>query len=511
MVDPATASHIVLASTPGWSHFRTMCILAARLTAERPIVVTILVPYWMKILDQVNSETARYLQNVPIPRGLLRIIAVGEHSEAQNPAEIFAVGFQAMQSLWPRLIGNQSVECSATHTIHAPTKPPSVVLIDPFLYSWYPILRTSPKTSIMWYVAGTAAGGAYICQPGGRYTVDELLDKNKGRPQMTGRILQLAAHPPMYDWEFAPQKLEHFDIMIKLEAVITQALDESDGIVTTCSVGFDGEAALAGMDALATRNRPSFHLGPLVPFKDGTTEFSPATLEAELATAPPGVASAIQSFLDDHLTSKGSHSVIYICFGTHVWPKENIDHLWALLDALGDRGIPFVLSHSSPTAQIPSEIRKRYADSKMGLLVPWSPQQTVLAHKAVGWFVTHGGAGGTLDALSQGVPMIGWPSFGDQPSNIAYLTHIADVAFELIEVRTGEHGLKPLLPSGKTPTGTLEAFQKELQVLLDDMAGSAGARKRQNAKKHQAELGKAWSEGGPARAAFNHFVERFNL
>lgn len=32
-------------------------------------------------------------------------------------------------------------------------------------------------------------------------------------------------------------------------------------------------------------------------------------------------------------------------------------------------------------AQIPDAIKEQYADAKKGLIVPWSPQQTVMAHK----------------------------------------------------------------------------------------------------------------------------------
>lgn len=88
---------------------------------------------------------------------------------------------------------------------------------------------------------------------------------------------------------------------------------------------------------------------------------------------------------------------------------------------------------------------------------------------------------------------------GDQPGNIAYLVHTADVAFELVEVRTGAHGLKPLYASGKTPTGTLDAFRTEFKQVLDDMAGEVGARKRANARRMQGSLAKAWNDDGPAR------------
>ena len=100
---------------------------------------------------------------------------------------------------------------------------------------------------------------------------------------------------------------------------------------------------------------------------------------------------------------------------------------------------------------------------------------------------------------------------GDQPSSIAYLTHKIDVAFEFIEVRTGEYGLKPMLSSGKTPTGTLDAFREELAQVLDNLTGEVGSRKRANARRVKSKLAMAWTEGGAAREAFSHLVERYGL
>lgn len=108
--------------------------------------------------------------------------------------------------------------------------------------------------------------------------------------------------------------------------IITRSLYESDGIITSCALGYDGEAALSALSNWAAgKNYPTFHVGPLLPFKQGTTEFSKATLDAELAIAPEGVADAIQSFLDAQFDAKGESSVVYICFGTLFWYAMILD------------------------------------------------------------------------------------------------------------------------------------------------------------------------------------------
>ncbi|KAF7981467.1 hypothetical protein HWV62_33501 [Athelia sp. TMB] len=102
---------------------------------------------------------------------------------------------------------------------------------------------------------------------------------------------------------------------------------------------------------------------------------------------------------------------------------------------------------------------------------------------------------------------IGWPIFADQPASVTHLAHNLDVAFELFEVRTGERGLSKIYRTGHTPSGTLEAFRKELEGVLKDMQSEVGRRKRANAQRIQQELSGAWQEGGAAKASFERFLE----
>jgi pathogen-inducible salicylic acid glucosyltransferase len=76
--------------------------------------------------------------------------------------------------------------------------------------------------------------------------------------------------------------------------------------------------------------------------------------------------------------------------------------------------------------------------SKKSLLVTWSPQLEVLAHKSVGCFMTHCGWNSTLEALSLGVPLVAMPQWTDQPTNAKC---IADVWHVGVRLKANEKGI----------------------------------------------------------------------
>ncbi|VAI23835.1 unnamed protein product [Triticum turgidum subsp. durum] len=51
----------------------------------------------------------------------------------------------------------------------------------------------------------------------------------------------------------------------------------------------------------------------------------------------------------------------------------------------------------------------------------WAPQRQVLAHGAVGGFVTHCGWNSVLEAIMAGVPMLAWPLYAEQRMNRVFL------------------------------------------------------------------------------------------
>jgi hypothetical protein len=88
-----------------------------------------------------------------------------------------------------------------------------------------------------------------------------------------------------------------------------------------------------------------------------------------------------------------------------------------------------------------------------------------------------------------------WPIEVDQPANAINLALNLDAAFELIEVRTGEAGLK-LMYRGTQAKGLPEAVVAEAREVLRMARGEEGTRKRRNAEKIRDEMRMTWEEGG---------------
>ena len=105
-----------------------------------------------------------------------------------------------------------------------------------------------------------------------------------------------------------------------------------------------------------------------------------------------------------------------------------------------------------------------------------------------------------------------WPMGADQPVNAAVLSLSHKAAFELIEVRSGENGTKPLLRFEGTayqPTFTVEAVKAEVEGLLEKLKGEEGRIVRSNFERLGEEMWRSWDEGMQSRIELNELLEKF--
>ncbi|KAK6148593.1 hypothetical protein DH2020_019505 [Rehmannia glutinosa] len=117
------------------------------------------------------------------------------------------------------------------------------------------------------------------------------------------------------------------------------------------------------------------------------------------------------------LNTQPKNSVIYVAFGsTSKFTHQQLDEL---ANGLVLTGRPFlwvawaglVRDGPSPTYYIHNFMKRVGGQGKV---VEWAPQEAVLAHPSVACFVTHCGWSSFMEGLSNGVPLVCWPYFGDQ-------------------------------------------------------------------------------------------------
>ncbi|CDY70793.1 BnaAnng35060D, partial [Brassica napus] len=144
----------------------------------------------------------------------------------------------------------------------------------------------------------------------------------------------------------------------------------------------------------------------------------------------------------DWLNQQPDESVLYISFGSggSLTAKLLTELAWGL-EQSQQRFVwvvrpPIDGSSCSATPEyLPEGFVTRTSDR--GLVVPsWAPQAEVLAHRAVGGFLTHCGWNSTLEGVVNGVPMIAWPLFAEQNMNAALLSDELGIAVRAEEANT---------------------------------------------------------------------------
>ncbi|KAI4296453.1 hypothetical protein L6164_036409 [Bauhinia variegata] len=133
------------------------------------------------------------------------------------------------------------------------------------------------------------------------------------------------------------------------------------------------------------------------------------TVTPPLPPAPPSISdgNGCLPWLDKH----SAKSVAYVSFGTTVAPPPH--ELVAVAEALEESGVPFLWSlREDLKGFLPNAFLEK--PNMDGKIVAWAPQSQVLAHDAIGVYVTHCGCSSVNESIANGVPMICRPYFGDQ-------------------------------------------------------------------------------------------------
>ncbi|KIM47087.1 glycosyltransferase family 1 protein [Hebeloma cylindrosporum] len=521
-------SHFLLVPLPAFGHTRPVCVLAARLVLEEEnVVLTFFAPPHQ--FEQVRKDISNQLPDSLISsdvkeKALKRIrIVTTFKSTDNNVFNLSTPFFQSYPGAYETLYHGRPFTCATTGKVFDAMPPPVAVILDhcslPQLQATRALSGTSvaiiamiilPASYMICYFGPESQGGItdFGRTVDGQARVGASPDGPRNKPfgHTEGKIIKIAGLPDMYDYELFPQKLPFESPFAPVVRGGFQFFDQCDAALIASSYSYEG-AALGQMKSHFKSRLPIYCVGPLLPSGYGR----PSVVErSESNNLNSRVESDVQVFLNEMRDKYGKRSVVFISFGTIFWPMtpEYVDEL---IQVLIEKVVPFIFCNASPFAKLPEEIANNIKSSGLGFLTTWAPQQDVLNHSATGWFLTHGGNGGVTESLGSGVPLICWPFDGDQPTTSAHLSCTLKVAFELIEVRTGSNGLKPMLRNGLAAKGTREAVGRELREVIDACRGEAGSELTKNAQKLKWKFQKAWEDGGEAKRELNAFLKRYVL
>ncbi|XP_049318044.1 UDP-glycosyltransferase UGT5 isoform X3 [Bactrocera dorsalis] len=144
-----------------------------------------------------------------------------------------------------------------------------------------------------------------------------------------------------------------------------------------------------------------FSQGPIRPNVPNLIEIGGIQIKEKPDPLPTDIAKVLD---------ESKEGVIYFSLGSNIkgshLNEEKIKIMFNVISKLPYK----VLWKWSPT-ELPGE-------SKNIIFRDWLPQDDILAHPNVKLFITHGGMGSVVESQYHGVPMVGIPLFGDQPSNM---------------------------------------------------------------------------------------------
>uniref|UniRef100_A0ACD5WCS5 Uncharacterized protein n=1 Tax=Avena sativa TaxID=4498 RepID=A0ACD5WCS5_AVESA len=256
------------------------------------------------------------------------------------------------------------------------------------------------------------------------------------------------------------------DALLRIHLDQMRVVAASKAIVINTFHGIEKDV----LDALAAVLPPVYTVGPLstiissLPAGDSTS-----TDTASLLTED----TECMAWLD----GKEARSVVYVSYGSHA--AMSADKIKDFASGLARCGSPY-LWVLRPDMAADVEV------GQDGLVVPWCAQEAVLAHPAVGLFVTHCGWNSILESVLAGVPVLGWPMISEQTTNCRQLSTAWNIGAELPH----------------------EAGSDEIAALVREMlAGKKGVEARERTLEWKRLAEDATKEGGSSYVNLDRLVE----
>ncbi|KAI5083162.1 hypothetical protein GOP47_0002905 [Adiantum capillus-veneris] len=284
-----------------------------------------------------------------------------------------------------------------------------------------------------------------------------------------GKLIDCIAGAPPLRFKDLPgfvQPYKEPDFMFNFCVQPFTRLQEAHCVLMNSFEAMEGKALQAIMQEMPGCR--VYTVGPILP----PDCFSGKKLSNSAFNRTPGFWAEDYSCLQ-WLDSQQEGSVLYVSFGSIALLTEEELHEFALgLEATGFPVLwvlrPGVLEDGGQMTLTPG-----FQDRTQGrmYIIDWAPQLHVLAHPSVGAFFTHAGWNSTLEGVSQGKPLLGFPYFADQMLNCRCIQDLWGNGLAL--ERHGEGLLTRAIVETKSRTLMSDAKLRGTALLLRDGARQA--------------------------------------
>ena len=221
--------------------------------------------------------------------------------------------------------------------------------------------------------------------------------------------------------------LNHFNLPIFVTE--TQRSPQAHALILNTFEDLEGPA----LSHIRTHCSKVYTIGPLHSLLKFQLEAKRSLSQSQSSNSLFEVDRSCMTWLD----AQPLKSVIYVSFGSisTMTKDEHIEFWFGLVNC--KKRFLWVLRSDSVVGEhdrneVPIELVE--GTKERGYIVSWTPQEEVLAHHAIGGFLTHSGWNSTLESMVAGVPMICWPYFGDQQLNSRFVSEVWKLGLDMKDV-----------------------------------------------------------------------------
>lgn len=215
----------------------------------------------------------------------------------------------------------------------------------------------------------------------------------------------------------------------KMVLNLAQGLRKSKGILVNSYIELETNGLQALFDQVSKGSIPSVYpVGPILELDKKSRSGSNSQNEES-------------NIIIEWLNEQPSCSVVFLCFGSKGTfnaeqvseiakglEKSEVRFLWSLRKP-PPKGVAVPSVNEIFLEALPEGFLER--TSNRGKIIGWAPQVEILAHRAIGGFVSHCGWNSTLESMWFGVPMATWPLEAEQQLNAFVLVKELGIGVEI--------------------------------------------------------------------------------